>query len=159
MKTDAAFLRDFHRSHAVVSLVAAHLVGEGMDAWIRPPELRPSPEVRQAYSDAGDIGVLIDCQWMRVEVKSRSFSWTGSSDFPYPDAIVDEAYHIDREGAGSPLLAYAIVASDLEHMLWIPRSTRDSWTTKCMWDVQQKRHCDFLLCPLHKAEFISMRHT
>lgn len=152
MKNETDFVRDWVESHGVVSKVCAWLRRLGVEAFLRPPSLRPTEAERWAFSDEGDIAVVEDCAIKRVEVKTRSVAFDGPTTWPYDSVFVDETYHVDRLET-IPLLAYVIVGNDRNHCCVIPAAGKSAWRVVQKYDSSQDRTCRFYAAPVEECEW------
>jgi hypothetical protein len=140
MKNQDEFIKDWIESHGTVSKVCAWLRRIGVEAFLRPPSLRPTEAERWEFSDDGDIAIVEDCQIKRVEVKTRNLEFSTRETYPYPTVFIDETYHVDRLDH-IPLLAYVIVSRDRMHCCVIPAHTKDQWGKVTVHDASQGRDC------------------
>ena len=88
-----------------------------------------------------------------IEVKSRSFPFTGWADFPHTDIIVDTLQ--SYEAKSPPPLAYVIVSQVTGGMIVIPGASRHTWIAKQLVDKQRGVANTFLLAS--KSSCVSMQ--
>jgi hypothetical protein len=117
---------------------------------VKPVLLTPDRESRFSYMDSGDIEVRF-----RVEVKRRSFGFTGLNDYPYPTVIVDERYKIDRIPS-TRLYGYAVVDEGMSSLCFVSGSTRSQWKVESHYDRSEGEKREFYVCPKELCTFRSL---
>ncbi len=151
MKADADFFRGLSGSQLPVCVVGSYLASRGFDCSVKPVLLSPDCESRHEYVDSGDIEVRF-----RVEVKRRSFVFTGLDDYPYPTVLVDEKHKIDRIPPNR-LYGYAVVDKGIGSLCFVSGGTKGQWKVERHYDRSEGGEREFYACPKELCVWKDMR--
>ena len=76
----------------------------------------------------------------RIEVKSRTISFTSPNNFPYSTVLLDPPKKSD---ARKDVFAYIIVSRSTGAMIWLPMSSKEQWKVERKFDSVRKFWDDF----------------
>lgn len=151
MKTDTAFEADLEKSWRDANEYAALLQDSGINALLGPMVIRPDSSLRMKYADKGDLFI----PQLRIEVKTRTFSFSGRHDFRYPTVFIDEKYKFDKK-AHIPFLCYVTLSQDKKCAAVAYSFTRHHWMIEEKPDPKQGgRLCVNYAIPKEWAHFCS----
>lgn len=147
-------------SHDAVWAVARYIHSRGgWEVKIAPLAIRPSFEDRRLHGDNGDIHVRFAGveEWTRIEVKRRSFDFTGPEDFPYPTFYLERR---NRMGTHGPADTYFVVSQSLTHAGIIKGATFDSWLgPTTFFDRARGHEANCYEVPNALVRFVRLRKT
>jgi hypothetical protein len=93
------------------------------------------------HTDAPDAVGLFS-----LEIKERTFAFTGPEDFPYPTAIVDDLRGMRRETLSH--LAYVYISKKTRKWVWLLGLDRDeTWTEEVTFDRRRGHEVPVLVAP------------
>ena len=138
---DPTFLADLRESRKAVEVMAHWLASRGYPVIVRPTFERPDASQWREYADEGDLEIV-----QRVEVKHRSFAFTGKSDYPYSTVIVDNARRFDKKRPKP--FAYVILNHAMDAALFVECKTRRHWTCETKHVRGTERVVTVYECPL-----------
>jgi len=140
-RTHEQFLGELAASSSAVTRVASWLVEkQGIPVVLQPTFQAQTFDKRADYADDGDLGVL-----MRVEVKRRDLSFTGTNDYPYPTAIVDACPNFDKKHP-KPWL-YILLNSEMSAALVVNVGvTQKYWVKQELFDGRNHVKQPFYVC-------------
>lgn len=130
-QTDAAFVAAYLRSLPIVDQVAAEFARHGHDPIVPNEPLRKCYEERDGFADLGDILLPAPDELepqVRVEVKQRFLAFSSAEGYPYPTVLLGETYQHVRSPDLLPAFGFVVVNEDATGFLWVPASTRPTWT-------------------------------
>ena len=132
LEDDTIFLKELQVGHQWQLWAGFQFLKRGFIVQVPPLLIRPSREDIDAYSDHGDI-FLWRCSGdrLRFECKSRSLSFTGRRDYPFPTAFVDRVETWKRKANSKPA-AILLVSQETGAILAI-----DAWT-ESDWVIEEK---------------------
>ena len=128
-KSTHQFHKDWLASQAPVEAVLRHVQHHGFKATAPEQKFRSSFETRFQEVDDGDIHMEYEGEMVRVEVKQRpDMTFTGKEDFPFPTAIIEETYKLEKPGAPD-LLCIVVCNRDLTHAGIAWKKHDEHWST------------------------------
>lgn len=151
---DARFEQEYPLSNRAVNAVAVHLRLSGNDVVIiAAADFVP----RQYYRDNGGDLLVRRCgsrgDFHVVEVKGRTFAFTGQDDFPFPSIIIDRVKQQDAIVA-----LYVTVNSALTVGAFVSGKTRALWQVRNIPDHRRGYGPNpQLLCPTGLAKFVRLK--
>jgi hypothetical protein len=148
-KDDPTFPDDLEKSKQAVWVSARHLSNKGNPVTINPTFLRPNIQDKDAYSDNGDLSLVL-----RVEVKWRNIDFKSREDFPYSTVIVDVAKTYNN--AKPRPYFYMIVNKDLSGYLLVACNTDKNWVTAKRFDSHVGRERLYWECPIALCSYQEM---
>ena len=107
------------------------------------------------YLDDGDLYYKKDGQWMRVEVKHVSRSFTNAEDWPFKDMFVCAIHAWDKADPKPDI--FLILDNDMSHIAEISGNSSGEWYMSSFKDsryvnYRQTAYC----CPLNLIKFSKM---
>lgn len=139
MLSDQDFIDSLRESQGAVDATQQLLLSQG-ETIVRPAmNIRPSFKDRKNYSDDGDLFIQ-----RRIEIKKRSFSFSGADDFPYDSVFVDSADRVDS----SRVWRYYIWSDDLKSFLIVPSNTKEKWKRRTVYNKRHGENRTYYVAPL-----------
>lgn len=133
-----------------------HSIGD-IEVLIAPLTIRPSFAERKRYGDKGDLHIrkIGREPWTRVEVKTRTFSFTGPADYPYPTFYLERRNRMKQHG---PAYAYFIVSQCLTSAAIVYGATFDQWLgPTTFFDRARGHEANCYEVPLALVKFVQLR--
>jgi hypothetical protein len=141
------FLKFLDESQPAVMAVADWLRSMGFPVRINPTFKAPTRAEWRDYADGGDLEIA-----QRIEVKRRSFSFTGREDFPYESFFVCAKHSFDR--ARPKPHAYVILSSDMAHAGIVYGKDSQLWTVERKQDTRRIGYSqEFYIAPLDSVRW------
>tara|TARA_B100001123_G_C15059387_1_gene926929 strand:+ start:309 stop:767 length:459 start_codon:yes stop_codon:yes gene_type:complete len=139
--THNEFLANLANSHDAVAQVQAFFNTRGLATQLPPRSQAKSHQLRNQHLDEGDLFLL-----QRVEVKQRSFNFSGTHDYPFPTVFVSAKDAWDRS---NPKPIFVVILSQCgKHSLFIPRASQPSWKVKDVYDARYDLNRQTYECPI-----------
>lgn len=154
-RDDPTFLQDLEKSIEHVWIVARWLSSIGKMVAIPPMRVRPDAKKMKGYGDEGDLFIVQDKEWLRIECKQRNLHFTGVHDYPYETIFVDRVHAWER--AERKPHAYIVTNEAITVAAIIYGTTSSSWIKRDSYDRGKKRTRAFLECPKGLARFERIR--
>lgn len=139
----AYFLQQLTIGDKWATHVAAQIMEAGKYAYATPTQVAQTPEQIAEFT-AKEKDIMLD-RGRTLEVKSRSLTFTGVEDYPYPTVFVDtaEGWHA-KEGKA---VAVAVVSQVTGAVVVVPVSTEPMWGVGKVFDSKRGFDIDVLECP------------
>lgn len=153
--THAEFQGVLVKSQRIVEAVAAWLREAGHQVHV--PDLRVAPtfDRRRQYQDGGDLWIIESGDRARVEVKSSSYPFTSSEDWPFRYGVYVTAVGA-WERAQPKAIMHIVVSPDCRFIAKISSLTKSEWfvrKSKTKWQEDAEIYC----CPLEFVTFEQIR--
>lgn len=147
---DELFFSEARKGQKWQDYVARRLDSEvGIKAASDPLSLRRSIEDRGDYADQRDVTVESPAGRFIIEVKSRSLRFTGRTDFPFVDTIVETVGSYNGRSFTPDF--WVMVSQHTGGMFVLSHKTREFWTVKDTFDTVRKINDKTFYCPIRKA--------
>src|SRR5215831_14029423 len=105
--THEEFLHGLKESQKAVLAIAAWLLNRGHTVAIPAQHYAPTRAEAPAYSDDGDLFMLHNGRWRRLEAKHiTKVAFHCREDWPYPDMFIAAAHKVER---ASNAVAYILI--------------------------------------------------
>lgn len=150
-KNDAGFVDDLKASDLHVQKVVRWLKSIGYEAKKAEIKIRDKVENMFAFSDDGDVLIVLNGKDERVEVKQRHLRFNSKETFPYPTVIIDVAHTWER--AEKKPFAYILTNENCSGCVVFYGKDHSQWLRVEKWDRFKKRYRTFLEAPIALAKY------
>jgi len=141
-ENDTLFREQVAIGHEHEAVVADALQRAGLPARTTPKAVRDHYDDRHAFQDECDVV----CGPFVIDVKSRSYDFTGPDDFPFTTAMVGRVEAWDRRRIQP--MAVVCVSQSLRGMAVVPvESTRGRWLVEAAFDRMRNIDVRNYTCP------------
>jgi hypothetical protein len=123
MDNDALFRREWEEGLKWQKAVANALRAQGLPVVERSTEFLNGVKLTDTQINLEDL----ECSEELLEVKSRNYKFTGPSDFPFEESMIDTVRSWD--GKKRKPYAYIHVSRPTRRGMWISGTDNSAWTT------------------------------
>lgn len=148
--TNEQFITALKDSQRGVAVIAAYYMRKGYTCVLPALKIRPDYSQRFDFQDDGDFFVH-----QRIEVKHRSFNFSGRHDYPYADNVIVCEQHTHDNATPKPF-NYFILSQDEKCAAVIPTRTQSNWIVQPIWNRRWSENRVVYCCPLDLVRFINL---
>lgn len=151
------FVKRLKISETAVFKAALYFHQNGYTVQVPSRRICPDASQWKEYTDDGDLMILTEEGWLRVEVKCLNRDFTSAKDYPFRKIIVCACESFDR--ADPMPYMYMHFNRSCSHFALTKTSSKEHWESRLIHDKYygDDYYQDMYLCPLEYVEFRSVQ--